>query len=126
MHLDPNHDAYDRWRAFVERAFRLRRMYTISGSLLEMSALLVGFDNGIGRPLVLDEFQEWIAARHSGHAQLAYPALVIHEALDDHEAELSTPRSADEDEAIVDVLAALFMEFLDSHGKPPSSDIRGH
>lgn len=127
MHLDPSRDAYDRWRAFIERAFKLRRMYTTSGSLLEVSALLVGFDNGIGRPLVLSEFHEWMAARHPGHAELAFDALVLHEALNDHgsHSKLLTPLSSDENDAAVDQLAALFIAFLDSRSKPTIESTSG-
>ena len=114
MHLDPTQDPYDRWRAFITRAFRLRGMYTETGSLLEMSALLVGFDNGIGRPLVLPEFQEWMSARHPERAELVFTALVVHEAFNTHDGPAVPTLTAEEDETAADVLAELFIAFLDS------------
>ena len=114
MHLDPTQDPYERWRAFITRAFRLRGMYTLTGSLHEMFALLVGFDNGMGRPLVLHEFQEWMSARHPERPELVFTALVVHEAFDTHD-ELAVPTlTAEQDEIAVDTLAELFVAFLDS------------
>lgn len=114
MHIDPAQDPYDRWRAFITRAFRLRRMYTETGSLREMSALLIGFDNGIGRPLVLHEFQEWMSARHPERPELVFTALVVHEAFNTHDDHAMPTLTAEEDEIAVDVLAQLFIAFLDS------------
>ena len=114
MHLDPTQDVYDRWRAFVTRSFRLRRMYTETGSLVEMSALLAGFDNGIGRPLVLKQFQEWMSARHPERPELVFTALVVHEAFNTHDGPAVPTLTAKENETAVDVLAELFIAFLDS------------
>jgi hypothetical protein len=126
MHLDPTQDPHDRWRAFITRAFRLRRMYTATGSLEEMSALLVGFENGIGGSGVLDAFQKWMSARHAENPSLAFSTLVVHEAFNTHGADGVVERhrrgladakdtlTPEENRIAVDLLAELLIAFLDA------------
>ena len=114
MHLDSTQNPYDRWRAFIARAFKLRRMYTATGSLREMTALLVGFENGIGRPLVLDEFQKWMSARHPESPSLVFATLVVHEAFNTHGSDAERTLTPEEDGIAAGVLAELLIAFLDT------------
>ena len=115
MDLDPSQDLYDRWRAFVTRAFKRRGMYTATSSFVEMTALLVGFDNGVGQPMVLGDFQRWMTERHQEGRGPAFFELVLHEAFNDHEAAVRRRTLSDEENRVaVDKLAELFLAFLDS------------
>jgi hypothetical protein len=90
-------------------------MFTASSSFVEMTALLVGFDAGIGQPRVLNAFQRWMSERHPERPELAFFELVVHEAMNDHEIGLGRRTLSDEENrTYVDTLAELFLAFLDS------------
>jgi hypothetical protein len=101
------------WTEFVVRARRLTRMYTYSGSLLEVAALLIGFDNGIGEPSVLDAFQGWMSQRHPERGEMGFPILVLHEITDDHDTKLD-PRNLtpDQNRTAAATLLDLMHQFL--------------
>jgi hypothetical protein len=88
-------------------------MYTYSGSLLEVAALLIGFDNGIGEPSVLHAFQAWMSQRHPERGEMSFPILVLHEVMDDHGTKLD-PRTltADQDRLAAAKLLDLMHQFL--------------
>ena len=112
MRLTSDSDLIARWQEFIELVGRRRRMYTLGGSLAEVSALLTGFDNGIG-PSVLSDFQEWMSDRHPEQPQLVFEALVLHEVTGDHATRLHVKDlSETENDLAVDKLLALFTLYL--------------
>jgi len=58
------------------------RDYLLAETFPELCAILVGFDIGLGGG-ILDEFQNWMAARHPDHPEHSFSFLAVYEALPD-------------------------------------------
>jgi hypothetical protein len=102
----------DRWEEFIELVGRRRGMYTLTGSLAEVGALLTGFDNGVG-PSFLTEFQGWMSERHPEQPQLVFEAHVLHEVASDHTTNLRIKNlSETENDLAVTELLALLKQYL--------------
>ena len=102
-----------RWLDFLGSVEHRAGMYTATASLGEISALLVGFDNGVGRGIV-HEFQEWMSDRHPEMPNLAFWVLVLHEAAGNHEATslFGQSLSNDENQVAVGTLFTLLKRFI--------------
>jgi hypothetical protein len=101
----------DRWREFVALVRRRLEMYTVGGSLLEVSALLVGFDNGLG-PGVLGGFQEWMSSRHPDHPEYAFVGLAFEESGGKHLPDVSIETLGLEESQVA---AAKLLDLMDEY-----------
>jgi hypothetical protein len=104
-------DVIERWREFVDIVRRKLGMYTVGGSLLEVAALLVGFDNGIG-PKVLGGFQNWMSGRHPEHPEYAFVGLTFEEAFGRHQHDVHLEALAPEDSQVA---AAKLLNLIDEY-----------
>lgn len=98
-------------RAFFASARRSVRGFTPSGSFGEACALVVGYDWALGQWL-LDEFQQWIGARHGGRSEVAFWGLVLREAFPDEATLTVADLTESQQAAAVDKLFELLDEWL--------------
>jgi len=68
--------------AFVRDVREHLRMWTLHGSYLEVCSLVVGYSAGSPDDRVVDDFQDWLAARYD-YSELAFGAQILRQALPD-------------------------------------------
>jgi hypothetical protein len=107
------------WLDFLDSVEHRAGMYTATATLGEISALLVGFDNGVGQGIV-HEFQEWMSDRHPEMPYLVFWHLILHESTGDHETNrLIQSLSEDENQEAVATLFTLLKRFIGERQASP-------
>jgi hypothetical protein len=107
-----------RWLEFIRRLRRYSGMWLISGSLIEASALLAGFDAGM-RTRRLVGFQEWLSARHPEASSVYFPWHIVHELTADHETDRDPRRLSDAENAAA---VLVLLDLVERYFTKQSSD----
>jgi hypothetical protein len=98
-------------QAYFASAGQHLRMYSCNATFPEACALVVGYDSASDDPF-LDDFQQWLGARHGGRSELAFWNLILSEAIPDVN-ELSPDNlSRQQDECATKKLFTLLGEFF--------------
>ena len=96
---------------FASSARKHLGMYTLGSSFAEACALLVGYDAGAEGDL-LERFRTWLIRRDRDRPELAFPTLVLRQALPGDSPRDAMSLTAAQNLAAVDAPFSLFDEFL--------------
>jgi hypothetical protein len=99
-------------RAFFSAARHRIKAFTWYGTYPEACALVMGYDEGIGRGTLLDGFQAWIARRHDVGPELVFWVLVLRDAFPGAGVEEASTLSTAQHAVAVDKLFELLGAFL--------------
>jgi hypothetical protein len=100
-------------RKFFTSARRLIRGYTWFGTYPEACALVMGYDEGVGRGTITAGFQSWVAARTGGQLKVAFWVHVLRAAFPAKQEPDPREFSREEHDLAVDVLFAMLLAYLD-------------
>lgn len=83
----------------------------MNGTFPEACALVIGYDCAMGGAL-LDEFQQWVGARHDGRSEVAFWIHVLNEAFPSKPAIRVSELTEEQNRTAIDKLFELLDEYL--------------
>lgn len=98
---------------FFASARKLIKGYTWYGTYQEACALVMGYDEGLGRGTIVGGFQRWISSRTGGQRKVVFWVHVLREAFPELPSPDPSTFSREQHARAVDYLFALLLEYLD-------------
>jgi hypothetical protein len=100
-------------REFFVSAGRLIRGYTWFGTYPEACALVMGYDEGLGRGTITEGFQPWLVSRTGGERKVAFWVHVLRDTFPEKPDPDPRQLSPDEHDRAAHALFTMLVAYLD-------------